>query len=141
MSSQVPVEVVRAFFNELSGGDLEAIARYTSADVVYMIYGDDEATAAAVPWAGRHQGHAALKTVFSAIYAELRIEEFSISAMFGESELVAIFGHYRAASVSTGRTFSTPFAQRAKVVNGAIVECIMSEDSHAVAAAIRPDQA
>lgn len=137
MSEQSAVKVVRAFFDVLSAGDLGAISRFTAPDVIYVIYGEDSCANDAVPWAGRHHGHGALRTAFETIYSELRVERFTVDLMFGEGEFVAIFGQYQATSISTGRSFRTPFAQRARVVNGAIVECVMSEDSRAVAAAIR----
>ncbi|HEV7228031.1 nuclear transport factor 2 family protein [Brevundimonas sp.] len=139
MSDRSPIKVVRAFFEELSGGDVNAITRHTSPDVVYVIYGEDPASRSAIPWAGLHRGHEALKSAFSAIYAELRVEAFEVETMFAEGEFVAIFGSYRAVSAKTGQRFTTPFAQRARVVDGAVVHCVMSEDSGAVAAAIKGD--
>lgn len=131
-----PVDTVRAFFDGIGSGDLGAIARHAAPDIVYVIYGADESTASTLPWAGRHMGHDAVRAAFSAIQAELSIGEFSIDSMFADGGEVAAFGRYRATSRSTGRSFETPFGQIATVVDGLIRRCTMSEDSHAVAAAI-----
>lgn len=136
MTEPSPVEVVRAFFDGMESGDLQAVSRHAAADVVYVIHGQDEATASAIPWAGRHRGRIALTTALSTMQMELVIGEFAIGSMISEGGLVATAGRYRATSRSTGRCFETPFVHFATVIDGFISHCTMAEDSAAVSTAI-----
>lgn len=100
---------------------------------------DDPELAEIEPWAGTRHGRQIFIDTFSSVGTYWKIEDFHITDILSENELVAVFGSFTYTSVELGNTFTSPFAIKAKVENGQITFLQFMEDTYASAKSFRKE--
>jgi ketosteroid isomerase-like protein len=86
-----------------------------------------------LPWTGTSKGPQAFIDTFSGVAKWWTHEDFTVTALFGEGENVAVFGRFTYRSVSLSKAVTSPFSIHAKVRNGKIVYFQFMEDTFATA--------
>ncbi len=134
MSTQ-PTEVINEFLANTATDMIEAAARRLVAeDATYISLNfDNPELKQIMPWTGTSKGPQAFIDTFSRVAKWWTIEDFTVSALFGEGENVAVFGSFTYRSVSLGKAVTSPFSIHAKVLNGKIVYFQFMEDTFATA--------
>ncbi|VEB99713.1 Ketosteroid isomerase-related protein [Cedecea lapagei] len=89
------------------------------------------------PWAGTTKGRQVYIDTFSNVGTYWHVDNFAISDLFAEQDVVAVFGQFTYTSVALNQTFTSPFAIKARVENGKIVYFQFMEDTYASAASFR----
>lgn len=89
------------------------------------------------PWAGTSIGPEGFSSTFVGVAKYWKIEDFTVSDIFGTGEHVAVFGKFTYRSVAVGTTFISPFSIHAKVRGGKIVHFQFMEDTYASASSFR----
>jgi uncharacterized protein len=67
------------------------------------------------------------------------VDDFQITDILSDNELVAVFGSFTYTSVELGKTFTSPFAIKSKVENGQITFFQFMEDTYASAQSFRKE--
>ncbi|MBW4641408.1 MAG: nuclear transport factor 2 family protein [Gloeocapsa sp. UFS-A4-WI-NPMV-4B04] len=134
MSTQ-PTEVIKEFLANTATEKVEAAARRLVAeDATYISLNfDNPELKQILPWTGTSTGPQAFIDTFSRVEKWWTIEDFAVTALFGEGENVAVFGRFTYCSVSLSKAVASPFSIHAKVRNGKIVYFQFMEDTFATA--------
>lgn len=90
-----------------------------------------------MPWCGTSRGVDSLVKTFTDVGIFWQVEDFSIEAMFGEGEDVAVFGRFTYVSTVMSKTVTSPFAVFAKVKNEKCFYMQFMEDTFATGASFR----
>ncbi|GFE72351.1 hypothetical protein CFPU101_49610 [Chroococcus sp. FPU101] len=134
MSTQ-PTEVIKEFLANTATEKVEAAARRLVAeDATYISLNfDNPELKQILPWTGTSKGPQAFIDTFSGVAKWWTHEDFTVTALFGEGENVAVFGRFTYRSVSLSKAVTSPFSIHAKVRNGKIVYFQFMEDTFATA--------
>lgn len=137
--SKQPKEVLTAFLVN-SGKDTVAQAAnaLVAEDATYISLNFDSPELAQIePWTGTRQGRQIYIDTFSNVGTYWEVNDFQVTDMIAEGELVAVFGTFTYTSVEVGHRFTSPFAIKAKVQDGQIVFFQFMEDTYASARSFR----
>ncbi len=96
MSTQ-PTEVIKELLANTAIEKIEAAARRLAAeDATYISLNfDNPELKQILPWTGTSKGPQAFIDTFSRVEKWWTIEDFAVTALFGEGENVAVFGRSR----------------------------------------------
>lgn len=138
MSTQ-PTEVIKEFLANTAIDKIEAAAQQLVAeDATYISLNfDNPELKQIMPWTGTSKGPQAFIDTFSRVAKWWTIEDFTVSALFGDGENVAVFGKFTYRSISLSKAVTSPFSIHAKVHNGKIVYFQFMEDTFATARTFR----
>lgn len=89
------------------------------------------------PWTGTSKGRDVYVYTFSNVGSYWHVDDFQITDLIAEGEMVAVFGQFTYTSVHAQRTFTSPFAIKAIVKDGLITYFQFMEDTYASAASFR----
>ncbi|MFZ4834218.1 nuclear transport factor 2 family protein [Rouxiella sp. Mn2063] len=89
------------------------------------------------PWAGTSKGRQVYIDTFSNVGTYWNVDDFTISDILSEKDIVAVFGQFTYTSVTLGHSFTSPFSIKAQVSDGKIVYFQFMEDTYASAASFR----
>src|SRR5437899_683745 len=128
-----PTEIVSDFLQNTAPDKVEAAARRLVADdATYISLNFDNPDLKRIlPWTGTSKGQRPFIDTFTRVAGYWTIEGFSVTALFGAGENVAVFGSFTYRSVSLGKVFTSPFSIHAKVRDGKIVYFQFQEDTFA----------
>lgn len=126
-----PHEVVGAFFAALTSGDREAAIAHCSPEAVWSIPGD----ANLLPWAGEHQGRAAVAAFYELLDAEAEAEFLRLGPIAGAGDQAYVRGEFGYTFPRSGGRYRGAFVVVFTVRSGRIVRYEMHEDSLGLARA------
>ena len=141
LQTKAPKDVVYAFLIN-SGKDTVAnvSAHLVAEDATYISLNFSNPELKRIePWCGTSKGRDVYVYTFSNVGTYWNVDDFQITDMISEGELVAVFGQFTYTSVHAKNTFTSPFSIKAKVQNGQIVYFQFMEDTYASAASFRVD--
>jgi uncharacterized protein len=90
-----------------------------------------------MPWCGTSRGVDSLVKTFVDVGKYWRVDDFTIEAMFGQDECVAVFGRFTYTSTVLAKEVTSPFAVLAKVSKGRCTYMQFMEDTFATGASFR----
>lgn len=130
-----PTDVVKDFLENTAPDKVGAAARRLVAeDATYVSLNfNNPELKRILPWTGTSKGPQAFVDTFTGVANAWKIEEFTVTDLFGADEDVAVFGSMTYRSNSLGKSFRSPLAIHAKVRNGKIVFFQYMEDTFASA--------
>ena len=131
-----PTEVVRSLLADPTNPEL--VNRLVAPDATYVSLNfDNPELRRIMPWTGTRVGPEAVLDTYTRVGRYWRSEAFDIEQLFGQGEDVAVFGRFTYRSRTLGKTVTSPFAIRARVVDGRISFMQFMEDTFATAATFR----
>lgn len=131
-----PTELVSEILRNTK--DLDRIRSLTTDDFTYVSLNHaDPDLKRIMPWCGTSRGAESLVRTFVDVGRFWRVDDFSIEALFGAGEDVAVFGRFTYTSTVLGKQVTTPFAIHAKVVDGRCSYMQFMEDTFATGASFR----
>ena len=134
-----PVDIVQDFLQNTAPDKVEAAAeRLVAEDAEYVSLNfDNRELQKILPWTGTNKGRAAYTSTFIRVAKYWTIEDFAVTAIFGEGEDVAVFGSFNYRSNTRGKSFRSPFSIHAKVRAGRIAYLQFMEDTFASSRSFR----
>jgi uncharacterized protein len=131
-----PTDVVAAILR--NPRSLEHVRPLVSDDFTYVSLNyEDTDLKKIMPWCGTSRGVDSLVKTFVDVGNFWRVDEFSIEAMFGQGENVAVFGRFTYTSTVLSKQVTSPFAVFAKVADGRCTYMQFMEDTFATGASFR----
>jgi len=137
--SKDPKDVLQAFLVN-SGKDTvkHATEALVAEDAVYISLNFDNPELEQIePWTGTRKGRQIYIDTFSNVGTYWEVNDFQVTDMLAEGELVAVFGQFTYTSVEVGHRFTSPFSIKARVENGLITFFQFMEDTYASARSFR----
>ena len=125
-----PEDVVHSHYAGIAARDLTAALAPLHRDVEWVFSGPQS-----IPFAGTFHGIEGVRRFFDQIRGAVVVEEFSITEMIREGNRVVVLGHETMTVKSTGRHWSSEWAQVHEVVENRIRRFREFADTHAIAAA------
>lgn len=137
--SKQPKEVLQAFLvNSGKATVKQAAEALVAEDAIYISLNFENPELAQIePWTGRRQGRQIYIDTFSNVGTYWEVNDFQITDMISEGEMVAAFGQFTYTSVEVGHRFTSPLAIKATVKNGLITFFQFMEDTYASARSFR----
>jgi uncharacterized protein len=137
--SKDPKDVVYAFLNNTGKDKIRGAAEcLVEENAIYVSLNFENTELKEIePWCGKSQGRQVYIDTFSNVGTYWKVNEFTISDLISEGEIVAVFGQFTYTSVALDNTFTSPFSIKARVVNGMINYFQFMEDTYASAASFR----
>ena len=129
--------VVTQFFDAIEQGDVDAVIKLMSPDVLWDVPGDP----AQVPWAGQRQGPDAVRQFYGTLLDAASREDFGIEALLGFGDRVLAPGHFAYRFPATGGAYQGRFVIEFTVRHGLITRYTMHEDSYGLAEAYQNNAA
>ncbi|PKA29254.1 hypothetical protein CWR41_04710 [Cedecea lapagei] len=141
LSSKHPKDVVNAFLNNTDKASVANAAQHLiDENAVYVSLNFDNPELKEIePWCGTSKGRQVYIDTFSNVGTYWNINEFIISDIISEGDVVAVFGQFTYTSVTLNNTFTSPFSIKARVENGLITYFQFMEDTYASAASFRAE--
>lgn len=141
LSTKEPKDVVLAFLANSSKDLVKNVSdQLVHENAVYTSLNFDNPELAEIePWAGTRHGRQIFIDTFSSVGTYWNVDDFQITDILSENELVAVFGTFTYTSVELGNTFTSPFSIKAKVENGQITFLQFMEDTYASAKSFRKE--
>jgi len=141
LSTKDPKDIVLAFLSNSSKELVKNVSeKLVHENAVYISLNFDNPELAQIePWTGKRHGRQIFIDTFSNVGTYWNVDDFQITDIFSENELVAVFGSFTYTSVELGNTFTSPFAIKAKVENGQITFFQFMEDTYASAKSFRKE--
>ncbi len=141
LQTKAPKDVVLAF---LANSGKETVKNVSEAlvheDAIYTSLNFDNPELALIePWAGTRKGRQIFIDTFSSVGTYWNVDNFEITDILGENDIVAVFGTFTYTSVELGNTFTSPFSIKSKVENGQITFLQFMEDTYASAKSFRKE--
>jgi ketosteroid isomerase-like protein len=142
-------EIVGAYLDAVSKKDHSIVERFLAPDIEYIVNGtshrDREGKLppispeleAALPWLGKHDGHANVSAFLDRLHANLDVTAYGPREVISEGDRAAAFGWFRLAAKATGRVMDIPYAIYFEMENGKIRKYHFLESTFDVAAAFR----
>ncbi|HEJ9149612.1 TPA: nuclear transport factor 2 family protein [Serratia marcescens] len=139
LSSKNPKDIVYAFLNNTGKESVaNAAKQLIDEDATYVSLNFENPELKLIePWCGTSKGRQVYIDTFSNVGTYWRINDFTISDIISEDEIVAVFGKFTYTSVALNNTFTSPFSIKARVENGMITYFQFMEDTYASAASFR----
>ncbi|MGN0859483.1 MAG: nuclear transport factor 2 family protein [Stenotrophomonas sp.] len=137
--SKAPKDVIQAFLVN-SGKDSvqQAAEALVAEDATYISLNFDNPELERIePWTGTRKGRQIYIDTFSNVGTYWEVNDFQVSDVIADGELVAVFGQFTYTSVEVGHRFTSPFAIKARVENGLITFFQFMEDTYASARSFR----
>ena len=137
--SKAPKDVIQAFLVN-SGKDSvqQAAEALVAEDATYISLNFDNPELERIePWTGTRKGRQIYIDTFSNVGTYWEVNDFQVSDVIADGELVAVFGQFTYTSVEVGHRFTSPFAIKARVENGLITFFQFMEDTYAPARSFR----
>ncbi len=130
---KTPVDTVTEFLQNTAQDKIGAAADQLVAEdaTAISLKFDNPELKKILPWTGTSKGREAYTSSFIKVSKYWTIEDFSIAALFGSGEDVAVFGSFTYRSNTRGKSFRSPFSIHAKVRDGKIVYFQFMEDTFA----------
>lgn len=141
LQTKAPKDVVLAF---LLNSSKELVTNVTNqlvaedADYVSLNFSNPELKQIE-PWCGSYKGREVFIYTFSNVGTYWNVDDFQVTDMISEGELVAVFGQFTYTSVYAKTTFTSPFSIKAIVKDGLITYFQFMEDTYASAASFRAE--
>ena len=128
-----PTDIVSEFLQNTAPDKIEAAAeRLIAEDAIYISLSfDNPELKKILPWTGASKGREAYTSTFIRVARYWTVEDFSVLALFGTGEDVAVFGSFTYRSNTRGKSFRSPFSIHAKVRDDKIVYFQFMEDTFA----------
>ena len=143
LQTQKPKDVVLAFLLNSSKELVQNVSeKLVAEEAVYTSLNFDQNSPELQqiePWAGTRVGRQIFIDTFSNVGTYWNVDDFQVSDMIAEGNLVAVFGQFTYTSVFAKRTFTSPFSIKAVVEDGLITYFQFMEDTYASAASFRVD--
>lgn len=138
-NTQAPKDVVLAFLANTSKENVKYAAEIlVDEHAIYISLNFDNKELEQIePWTGTRQGRQVYIDTFSNVGTYWDVNEFKITDVVGENEIVTVFGSFTYTSVEVGHRFTSPFSILSKVQNGQIVFFQFMEDTYASARSFR----
>jgi uncharacterized protein len=131
-----PIEVVSSILN--NPRSLDHVKRLVSEDFTYVSLNyEDKDLKKIMPWCGTSRGAESLVKTFVDVEKFWRVDDFTMDAMFGQDENVAVFGRFTYTSTVLANQVTSPFAVLAKVSKGRCTYMQFMEDTFATGASFR----
>lgn len=121
-------EVVQRIYSVFGSGDLKALAELVDPECVIT-------QDAALPWGGRHVGHAGLAAFVAALSGSIRSEAVT-EALFEADGNVIQVGRTRGSVHSNGASFDVPEVHTWTIRNGGAVAAHFAIDTPGMLAAL-----
>lgn len=137
--SKAPKDVVQAFLVN-SGKDSvqQAAEALVAEDATYISLNFNNPELERIePWTGTRKGRQIYIDTFSNVGTYWEVNDFQVTDLLAEGELVAVFGQFTYTSVEVGHRFTSPFAIKARVQDGLITFFQFMEDTYASARSFR----
>lgn len=131
-----PVEIIQALLQGAT--DQAVVNRFVAPDADYVSLSFSNPDLRKVmPWAGTHvDGRQGIVSTFRDVNRWWKIN-MKPKNIFGDSESAAVFGEFTLTSVTTNKTFTSPFAVFIKVRNEKVVHMQYLEDTFGTASTFR----
>ena len=141
--------IVGAWLDAVSRKEHSVVERFLAPDIEYIVNGtssrDSEGKLppvspeleAALPWFGKHDGHAEVSAFLERMHTNLDVTAYGPREVLSEGNRAAAFGWFRLASKTTGRVVDIPCAIYFEIENGKIRKYHFLESTFDVAAAFR----
>ena len=139
LRTKAPKDVVQAFLVN-SGKETvkHAAEALVAEDATYVSLNFDNPELEQIePWTGTRKGRQIYIDTFSNVGTYWEVNDFQVTDMLAEGELVAVFGQFTYTSVEVGHRFTSPFSIKARVENGLITYFQFMEDTYASARSFR----
>ena len=139
LKTRHPKDVVQAFLmNSSKELVAEAANQLVAEDATYVSLNFSNPELKQIePWTGTARGREAYVYTFANVGTYWRIDDFQITDILSEGEVVAVFGQFTYTSVIAKQTFTSPFSIKAVVKEGMIHYFQFMEDTYASAASFR----
>lgn len=151
MASQLAnnAEIVGAYLDAVSKKAHSVVERFFAPDIECIVNGtparDTEGKLPpisaelgdALPWFGKHDGHAKVSAFLDRMHANLDVTAYGPRKVISEGNRAAAFGWFRLVSKSTGRIVDIPYSIYVEIENGKIRKYHFLESTFDVAAAFR----
>jgi uncharacterized protein len=122
--------------------DIQHVKPLVSDDFTYVSLNyNDPDLKRIMPWCGTSRGVESLVKTFVDVGRFWNVDDFSVEAVIGDGEHVAVFGRFTYTSTVMSKTVTSPFAIYAKVFNGKCSYMQFMEDTFATGASFRSDGA
>ncbi len=123
-------DTVQEFFGRFGVGDLPGLPELFAEEAELVVAG-----APVVPWTGRLVGRHEVEGYFQRFVAAVDTQNFDVERIAVDGEDAFVLGEFTHKVISTGKSFSGPFAIRITVRDGLIQRYQTFEDSYAAAMA------
>jgi hypothetical protein len=131
-----PIDVVSSILSDPR--NIDHVRPLVSEDFTYVSLNyEDEELKNIMPWCGTSHGVESLVKTFVDVSNFWQVDDFSIEAIFGHDENVAVFGRFTYTSTVLSRQVTSPFAIFAKVFDGRCSYMQFMEDTFATSASFR----
>lgn len=139
LQTKLPKDVVLAFlYNSGKETVADAAEKLVAADAEYVSLNFRNPELKQIePWAGSTQGRDIYVYTFENVGTYWNVDDFQITDILAENELVAVFGQFTYTSVYAKNTFTSPFSIKATVKDGLITFFQFMEDTYASASSFR----
>jgi ketosteroid isomerase-like protein len=139
--SKLPKDVVHAFLLRSGKATVkEATEALVAEDATYISLNFDNPELEQIePWTGTRKGRQIFIDTFSNVGTYWNVDDFQITDLIAEGEMVAVFGQFTYTSVELGHQFTSPFSIKAKVQDGLITFFQFMEDTYASAKSFRKE--
>ena len=137
--SKQPKDVVRAFLvNSGKATVKQAAEALVAEDATYISLNFDNPELEQIePWTGTRKGRQIFIDTFSNVGTYWEVNDFQITDLISEGDMVAVFGQFTYTSVEVGHRFTSPLAIKAIVKDGLITFMQFMEDTYASARSFR----
>ncbi len=122
------LDVVQKIYAAMAARDLETLA--TLVDESVVITQD-----AALPWGGRHEGHAGFLTFAAALTGSINSAVTTHDMFMADGDVIQV-GHTKGTTVARGTSFDIPEVHRGTIRGGKAVRAHFSIDTEAMLAAL-----
>lgn len=129
MSIQKNIQIVKAFFAAMSGGDRHGLLALSADDIEWIIPGKGW------PLAGTHRGHSGLADVLQKASVEMEISSPEPPEFVAQGDRVLVVGFATGKVKATNRTFEDYFIFAITVRNGKLTNIREYVDTQALARA------
>lgn len=128
-----PTAIIKELLENTAPDKVDAASsRLIAEDLTYVSLSFDNSELKRIlPWTGTRTGQYTLSDTFKQVAKFWTIENFSVAALFGDGEDVAVFGEFTYRANTTGKAFRSPFAIHAKVRDEKVVFFMFMEDTFA----------
>lgn len=141
INTKNPKDVVTAFLANTAKEDIAYVAeKLVHIDAIYTsLTPENDELQKIEPWTGSRKGRHNYINTFSNVGTYWEIDDFTVSDMISENNMVAVFGSFTYTSVGLRITFTSPFSIKVVVENGLITNFQFMEDTYASAASFRAE--
>jgi ketosteroid isomerase-like protein len=134
-SGKHALKVVKSFYENLGKGDLPGIMATFARDAKWVLHAP---AGTVIPFAGVHDGHAAVKKFIETFGANAKPSVFETREFIVDAHKVVVLGYEEVTAIPTGKEWKAHWTMTFTVKNGKIASVDEVVDTEAISAAFRP---